>query len=184
MDREAKMVRVYQLVDPNLVKIHEQQIRTIFEYVLRKRIKSPEAIFHISQTSGWIYYEDKTALRSTKPQFPPPDSDREVKGIADKFLTELAIAFRDIKKFPFLEEFKGAEFVPSLSRAVEVEAIAKQSGLAIDHWLVRYEVSLYGDDERSRFPVYGAQLEVRVGGNGIVVAYNSRRNLIQGKMTC
>ena len=176
----AKQVRVYQLSDPALLLRNEESIRQIVGETLGTDITAPEHVFYISPRSGWLYYANTKKQWNKETKYGLPATVGEAEKYASTFLTEVAVAFRDVKKYPFLLEFQGCDFIPPLARVFDCNYVSN-NGSEPDHVLVRYQTALYGDDEYTKYPVMGATIEIRVGEYGEIIGFNSRWSMVQPK---
>lgn len=177
---DTKLVRVYELLDPALLVRNEEFIEQIFGKILGIDIKAKEHVFYISPGSGWLYYANtkKQWDGNMKPGLPP--TIEHAKKYAGAFLTEVATAFRDVKKYPFLQEFEGCDFIPPLAKVFDCNYVSNKSGEP-DHILVRYQTALYGDDDYTKYPVVGAIIEIRVGEYGKIIGFNSHWSITRQK---
>jgi hypothetical protein len=179
---EKRMVRVYELVNPEVILKWEAEIKQLLGQVLSLNPKSPDFLFHISHTSGWMYFEAKDLIRATKPKFTLPPNATEAKKFADAFLVKFAKVFLETTKYPFLKNLKGIEMIPRFAKAIDAVAVGSSDGPHADHWLVRYDISLPGFDlGNEKLVVKGSQLEVRIGDRGQVVGFNTRWTPIRQK---
>lgn len=176
--KENREVRVYALLDPALLIRNEAEIKQVFGHVLGVNMQSSEHVFYISQTSGWFYYTNTKKQWAGKQQNGLLATTEDAKKYASTFLTEVAKAFRDVGKYPFLKEFEGVDFIPPLAKVADANYVMNDEENGPDHVLVRYQTAMYGDDEHTKFPVMGAAIEVRVGTYGEIVGFNSRWSIM------
>jgi hypothetical protein len=72
--------------------------------------------------------------------------------------------------------------LPRLMRPVQLSAVPRPDGTVWDHWLYRALPRLTVDpDTRETIPVFGSQVEVRIGDRGQVVSFRSRWRPLTGE---
>jgi hypothetical protein len=172
---EVEKVRVYDLVNPGLLKAHEADLKWLFFDVVGGRPDALGTTFSVSPVSGWIYFEDGRNIRSNAVRMLLPQDQSKAKAIADQFLSDLHAALADNKKYPFLKELADVEILPSQAKVIEASAVVGSNGSDAEHWIVRCEVALRGyKDMRDKLVVQGSQIEIRLGDHGQVVGFCSR----------
>lgn len=136
----------------------------------------------VSESSGWMYYLAKEELwvRQHPPVLPSADVARER---AEKFVAALAAATAaGAEGWP--ENLAQVSLLPRLMRPVQLSAVPRPDGSVWDHWLYRAQPRLSLDPSgRKSVPVFGSQVEVRIGDRGQVVSFSSRWRPLSGERT-
>jgi hypothetical protein len=169
--RGNEQVRVYALANPASVKQEEADIERIFCETLHVADRA-RYVLQVSESSGWIEFMDKEQLwcRRTPPSLPDGNGARKK---AEDFLVALARAFNSsAPRLP--DRLRTMMLQPPLRPAQLVKA-PNPTGLFFDHWLYRgHPLLAFGRTVRRSVPVFGSQVEVRIGDIGQVIGYCSR----------
>jgi hypothetical protein len=168
----ADQVRVYALVNPALIAEAQDVIAGALYRVLG--ISDPAA--HevvVSRSGGWMSYVAKEELwtRRHPPVLPTGDVARQR---AERFLAALAAETAPgARSWP--ENLARVSLLPRLLRPVQLSVVPRADGSAWDHWLYRAQPRLALDPSgRRSVPVFGSQVEVRVGDRGQIVSCSAR----------
>ena len=156
---------VWALANPADLKEAEREIATVLRNALRVSDPARHDV-HISESSGWLAYADRTRLWQTSLAVLPPTA-AEARRVAETFLRGLGTAARAI---PAL---RGIFLLPPQLQPVEVVLVPHPDGDRWDHWLYRTQ-PLLPLDGRLNAPVFGSLIEVRIGDYGQIISYRSR----------
>jgi hypothetical protein len=167
-------VRVYALANTTLFVDHAEVIkRLVFEAIQvppseRRRVT-------VSPGSGWLEYTalDEIWDRRSPPGLPDKSAAQKA---AEELLTRLERLCSDANP-AWPAKLRGRALLPpvNLLRRSSLQAILRPDGSAWDHWLYRARPQLVVDgDAKTRAPVFGAQVEIRIGHLGQPVSLRSR----------
>ena len=171
------MVRVYEIVNPSLLKKHERAIKQVFFAVLKiPHIAGDDFYFAIDEKSGWIVFKNRRELFRTQrsPALLPATKQAAIQ-MAGEILKALQGALLDVKKYPFTKELNSTSVVPTNLKEVDVVAVPNPTHDYIDQLLCRFQAFLpldkYG---RERVQVLGAQVDIRLGHQSQLISYSAR----------
>jgi hypothetical protein len=167
-------IRLYALAD---VSLFVEQSATIRRLVLQALQVAPDdrKRVTISPGSGWFEYTalDELWVRSAPPALP---SQADALKAADGVLSRLEQACSDANP-AWPEKLRGRALLPSVNllRRAELCALLRADGSGFDHWLYRAQPQLaLNGGSKTRAPVFGAQIEVRIGHMGQPISVRSR----------
>jgi hypothetical protein len=130
----------------------------------------------VHPSNGWIDVYDRQELwdRSLPPTLPTAaGAEQRARG----FLTSLARRL----SAPTDDDAPLVWIPPLPARPLELVGVASPDGRRWDHWLYRTQPKLAARSGGAQLPVFGAELEVRVGHGGQIVGFHGRWRPITGQ---
>lgn len=167
-------VRIYALANVSSFSAQSDAISRLVFQALRV---SPSAKRTVTLTpgSGWLDYTDSDELWTRKSPPALPEQAAALK-VAEDLLNQLERLCSDANP-AWPAQLRGKALLPpvTLLRRSSLQAILRPDGSTWDHWLYRAQPQLIFDGGgKTRAPVSGAQIEVRIGHMGRVVSLRSR----------
>jgi hypothetical protein len=136
---------------------------------------SPRRRVSISPAGGWFDYNNLDELWNRRSPPALPSKDEAVKA-AEDILSRIEKACSDANP-DWPKTLRGRALLPpvNLLQRVTCDARVRPDGSAWDHWLYRAQPRLPLDGgSTTRVPVFGSQVEVRIGHRGMPVSVCSR----------
>jgi hypothetical protein len=171
-----KQVRVYELVNPDLLKGYEQEIKSVFTDVLEGQgTLFGNSTFVINEYCGWITYakEDLFSKQNNPPLLAPSG---ELAGAAAKeFMLDLNKALANTKAYPFLISLNSVSLVPLETKVIDIQLVQHPEFGFFDHWLVRLAPYLVlSNESNQRVQVLGSQIDIRIGEHNSILSYSAK----------
>jgi hypothetical protein len=129
----------------------------------------------LSPASAWAEYTNLEELwtRSSPPSL---QSAADALETAETVLTHIEQACSDANA-AWPKSLRGRTLLPSVGmlKRISINAVVRPDGSCFDHWLYRARPQLVLDGgSRTRVPVYGSAVEVRIGHMGLPIGIRSR----------
>lgn len=172
-EASAERVRIYALAGSNAIG----KATPVVEAALRAEfgIGDPARLSVAVHPSGYIdvFNEKELWARTVAPSLPSAAVAEER---AKRFLAGLAKRLA-----PLASGEPSLVWIPPVpARPLELLALPAPGKAWFDHWLYRTQPQLSCGRGKPALPVFGSQLEVRVGHGGAVIGYSARWRPITG----
>jgi hypothetical protein len=167
-------VRLYALANTTSFVEQSENIKRLVFQALRVSPSERRRV-NISPGSGWLEYTalDEVWNRRSPPALPDKP---EAQKAAEDLLNRLEQLCSDANS-AWPTTLRGKALLPpvNLLRRSSLQAIPRPDGSAFDHWLYRAQPQLMLDGgSKTRAPVFGAQVEVRIGHMAQPISVRSR----------
>lgn len=166
--------RIYGLADTTLFTAQFDVIRGLVMQALKVSPSSRRRV-SLSPACAWLEYTDLDELWNCSSP-PALQSANDALKTAESLLTRLEQACSDANT-AWPKSLRGRALLPSVNllRRISINAMVRPDGSAFDHWRYRARPQLMLDGgSKTRVPVYGSMVEVRIGHMGLPVSVCSR----------
>jgi hypothetical protein len=175
-----KKVRVYALAETSLFFDASDAIARLVLQALRVSPSAQRRV-SISRAGAWLEYTDLGQLWNRSAPGALPSKEKALQ-TAEAILTRLEQSCSNANP-AWPQRLRGHSLLPpfNLLRRASLDAVLRPDGSAWDHWLYRATPQLTVDGgAKTRAPVIGALVEVRIGHAELPVSVRSRWTPLAG----